>query len=387
MLTGNQTPRDPTQLKSTWVEKKNALYTVHSAIKDIDGRLQSWGLAIWDALGLGPADVKEEEELYILPNSKLSKRDLQHKLSLLQYKKEELEGDLKSLQATAQQLRINVQSENDRVQDQYIKQDQDKALELYYKNHNMFFAEVLFGPLVEWAQQKEQVYNSANKIIAVCPLFSPDTEPDHLWQAWKIVARARDIEAMEATASKRYANGAEKFITQIVGLLPIEMQGLKILYDAKDYDRIDHYLSEIYVSNAFEDDAAYSELLADLIDEIHLASTKMSTIVLSTNQQFNSLAKQVKDQLIAQHVYTTQARFYLSLVDNAVWKNYVKILDENVSAVINRTIEPNVCANEFIEIRKKIAQNVQDQIKLAKLEMEQDFLKVNAGLLSQQGAN
>lgn len=385
MLTGNQTPRDPTQLKSTWVEKKNALHSVHSAIKEIDGRLQSWGLSIWDALGLGPKDVKDEEELYILPNSKLSKRDLQHKLSLLHYKKEELEGELKSLQATAQQLKVNVQSENERAQDQYIKKDQDQALELYSKNQNMFFADVLFDPLVEWAQQKEQVYNSANKIIAVCPLFSTDTEPDHLWQAWKIVARARDIETIENASSKRYANGAEKFIRQIISMLPIEMQGIKILYDAKDYDRLEHYMSEVYVRNALEDDSAYAELLGDLMDEIHLASTKMSTITLSNNKSFNSLPKQVKDQLITQHVYTTQARFYLSLVDNVVWRNYVKIIDENINAVINKTIEPNVCENEFVDIRKKIAQNVQDKIKLAKMEMEQDFLKVNSQLLSQQG--
>jgi len=79
MLTENQTPQDPTQLKINWVEKKNSLQAIHIAINDIDSRLKGWGLAIWTAIGLGPNDVKDEEELYILPNSKLSKNDLQHK--------------------------------------------------------------------------------------------------------------------------------------------------------------------------------------------------------------------------------------------------------------------------------------------------------------------
>jgi len=387
MLTENQTPQDPTQLKINWVEKKNSLQAIHIAINDIDSRLKGWGLAIWTAIGLGPNDVKDEEELYILPNSKLSKNDLQHKRVLLEYKKHQIEGELKTIQATAKQLHQNALSENDRKQDQYIKQEQNEALELYGKNKTMFFAEVLFDPQTEWAQQKEQIFHHANKIIAVCPLFSNETDRNHLIQAWKIVARARDIELLEHRELKRYTEGAEKFMCQLVSMLPIEMQGLKILYDLECYDRVDYYLSEVYVKNIVDEDDAYVGLISELINEIRIASEKKSIIVLSTNPLFNKLPEPVKEQLIVQHVYISQARFYLSLVDNTMWRNYVKILDDNINSVMHKAIAPNDCQNEFMAIKAKVAQNVQEKIRQAKAEMEDDFLRLNSELLARKEGN
>jgi hypothetical protein len=298
------------ELKQEWIAKLKELQQVQSIIHEIDNRFNSFGLTTREAVGLALDDVKHEEELFILDHNQLSKNDLAYKKELLYSKKQQLSAELKGLRAVVRQLEMSSRAEKAAKQAQVLHHYQETIIAEYNKNPQQFVAELLEEFQAIALKNPEEVYVKADKLIALSSCFTAETPKQVLWAAWKFVAKARDV--ANAKLISKYNAEARKFFVHLIHLLPAGMQGLIILYDAKDYDRSDYYLNEIYTSPVTSDPKEYLHLLQDLADELEIASRTIVRNLLAANTEFNKLSKKHKTWLIEQQAYMYRLRYDLS---------------------------------------------------------------------------
>jgi len=331
-------------VKDQWLAKISELDAIQSSIQDIEARLSSWSLSAWEAIGLGSDDVKQDQHLYILPNAKLSKSDLERKRSLLQDKVAELQAAIKGMQAVGRQLEIDARAEQAKNQAAQSKKEHAEYISEYTANSAVFFATVLFDISALSSKPKIEIYVHADKLIAIKHCITAETPKEYLWPAWKLVAKARDLSLNEPNhLDGKYLHGARQVFMHLINILPAGMQGLKFLYNARDYDRADYYLNEAYMSAVIGDSKEYLQLLNDLADEVELASKNIVRNAFSEIPKFNKLPKNVKSGLVDQQAYANQLLYDVSFAKDLAniteiefLKTYAQQISTNVMEVINR---------------------------------------------------
>jgi hypothetical protein len=326
------------ELKVQWAAKIDELNFVLSAIHDIDARLKSWSLNTLEAIGLGTDDVNEDQHLYILPNDKLSKNDLQRKKCLLQDKELELEAEIKGVQAVIRQLEMDAKAEETIKNAKIQQQKKLEYVAQYNTNPAMYFTSNLLALPTLGSQSKEDIYSHADKIIAITECINNDTPKDQLWPAWKLLAKARDLAFQDQKSMReKYGIGARRFFMTLISILPAGLQGVKFLYDARDFDRADYYLNEAFMSAIADDQSEFMNLLSDLADEVEIASKNIVKSVFAEIPRFNRLAKNVKNGLVEQQAYVNRLRYDISYAGSGVDKNTVAKLKQ-----LSDTLEKNI---------------------------------------------
>lgn len=348
----------------------------------IDTRLQSWSLALMEAIGLAVDDVKDDSHLYILPNEKLSRTDLSRKRNLISDKIEQLNAEMRSQYAKIRQLKFDARQEKNRVKEEQAKLQNDQIVSQYLKNPSAYLAANIIDITSNTTIPKGEIFARADNLIAVCNYFQPSNDLEQLWRGWKVVVKARNI-AMDDynnfvldrhvnddlhreifRFNELYLAGAKRYIIAFTNLLLPGMQGLRLLYDARDYDRVDYYLKEAFLQHLLDDDNDYMQLLVDLAGEVHEACMRNARTALMRDPGFESLTEEMRNEAIEEQAYYTQLRFDISYLvgnlsedDLKPFNTSVQELQDHIVKVLDNTVSKTIAEAAFAKIKLQIFQH------------------------------
>lgn len=363
------------QLKSINREIKD----VREQIRKVARRLDSWGLAAMETVGLAVDNVSEDAHLFVLPNSKLSRSDLARKQELLNDRVAELAAQLRSEYAIIRQLKLNAKLERQQQLGAYAKQYRYKVIDEYKANPTKFF--VNNAPDVEtlWDGAKDEILKCADKLIIVSEVLTADTDIIDVWRGWQVVSKARDLITEEYNYSvlskeanknnhreifhkyEKYLRGAKEYFNTFTLLLPPGLQGMQILYLNRDFVRVDFYLQETFSKNILSSDAEYLQLLRNLQAEVHDICLRRAAASLQTATGFAGLSQKIAAILVRQQAYLFQLTFdikylrgYVADPDIKKIQGYVNTLEEHIQTSCNNQSTIATLDAEFDKIKLQI---------------------------------
>lgn len=364
---------------------QNEIAELMVALRDIDKSLGSIGLKLMETIGLDRSDVTDDKHLYILPNSKLSRNDLLRKKTLLQDRYAELTEELRGQYAIMRQLKLDIEHAQNQQQTATLKQQQLQIVKQYQADPHQFFITHIMVLNTDQKPSKEQVFTNAAELIAVSEYFDSHTDLQLIWQGWKVVAKARNIatdalhnfmldqrkdEHIFQNLTKRnqkFAAGAKQYFVAFTNLLPLGLQGIKLLYDAKDFDRVEYYLKEAFSQASLANRTEYLQLLVDLAAEIHETCIRNSMQILSKSPDYNRLNKAQREEIVLEHAYAAQFRFdmsfmaeNLSTTEMDVFRQYARLLDDHLNNQLHNPVDADVAKMEFEKLKLQITKHGSD---------------------------
>jgi len=145
------------------------------------------------------------------------------------------------------------------------------------------------------------------------------------------------------------------------------MQGLKFLYDALDYDRVDYYIEEVFKSEIVEDNHNYANLLIDLSTEIHDLCMDKSRILLSKSDGYHKLSKALQQSIIRENAFLMQYKYDLSYLEDNIssdeleqLNDYAKELEIHITEILTSEISDSTAEAEFEKIKLHIQQHAEE---------------------------
>ncbi len=408
------------QQKKKSLELADELTRLEHDLDDVNqsldyGTLTGLGSLLWDNL-VGIADQEPDTDLRIIPNKQLSRADLERKHTLIFVKMQEIQETRNALQAEIAVLEQGLEESMKTYNDENAMYNAFEGRELYLQNPQEFWDKVLLRNIVLSAHPAE-VYDSTDKIMAICDLFDQDTDFASLTRAWTIVSQARDISTAQNSVqflygepvdaqtkrqlvryAQKYQEAANKFFEIYADHLPVELQALKVLY-RNDPESIDPYLSLLegiqgnknYDPNnpdkTIEKIPMYSKMITSLNNDLQAVYRAKAMTELSRIRGFTDLTKVVQEQLADQQLYVDKLLFDLDSVPAEFRQAKLQEIDalaeklkNNISnAVINHTA-PDVNGVEFAKIKKQIDdREFEIRAKIFKDNFQSDISKLGAG--------
>lgn len=344
----------------------------------VNNRLESWGLAAMEAVGLGVDKVSDDSHLFVLPNEKLSREDLARKQELLHDRISELAAQLRSEYAIIRQLKVNARLERQQQLGLHTKQYRIKVVDEYKASPKKFFAKNIPDMAYQSSDNKKEIIKCAGKLLIVAELFNIETDITDIWRGWCVVAKARNMLTEEYDSSvlsnnnkrehrnlfreyEKYVRGAKKYLEIFSLLLPPGLQGLQLLYADRDFDRVEYYLQEVFSKNILTNDAQYLELLVDLSSEIQDTALRVAAKELQQITGFNTLKHNVSILLVQQQAYLILLKFdvsflqgYIADADIKKIQSYLQDLDESIRASFINPSSISALQAEFDKIKLQI---------------------------------
>lgn len=294
----------------------NLKYHIEALQKEIDqakSRLDSWLFKFVTTIALDPKNLDNPENIDKIDYTRLSYEDLSRKFKTMQKEVEKLSTKLKEEKDQITHIKDEIRAREKKYQQEKSNQLEQQYISLYEQDSTMFFrSSRIPGGVVS---DPVSIYKIADPIIAACDHFSKDTNLLDLWSAWQVVNEARAISEKQNDANKmRYADGSKKLLNVLCQYMPNGMQGVKFLYEAKDYDGLNKYL-QIGLKNPTMDAENFQRDLADLSNLILQITKVDARIYLENADQFKKLSTKAKSIIIEQQAYIDRAEFDLHYID------------------------------------------------------------------------
>lgn len=396
IVTSDQ-PSESYSSSEPYLKTKEQLRSINREIKDIREqlkkvakRLDSWGLAAMESIGLAVDNVAEDAHLFVLPNSKLSRHDLARKQELLNDRVSELAAQLRSEYAIIRQLKLNARLERQQQLGAYAKQYRYKVIDEYKANSKKFFVNNTPDVEQRWNNSNQEIFRCADKLIIVSEVLTEDTDIVNLWQGWKVVSKARELITAEYNSSvlnksndkkshrdifqryEKYLRGAKEYLKNFTFLLPPGLQGIQLLYMERDFARVDFYLQEVFSKSILSNDTEYLQLISNLQAEVHDVCLVSATRVLNNLTGFAGLTQKVAHLLVQQQAYLLQLKFdlkflrgYVADPDIKKIHAHVNTLEEHIRTSCNKKYSITTLEAEFDKIKLQIdiqAQELQNML-------------------------
>ncbi len=374
-----------TESTSVYRKTKEQLRSINDEIKvakdqllEVNNRLESWGLAAMEAVGLGVDNVSDDSHLFVLPNQKLSREDLARKQELLHDRISELAAQLRSEYAIIRQLKVNARLERQQQLGVHTKHYRIKVVDEYKANPKKFFGKNIPDLTHQSSNNKKEIVKCAGKLLIVAEIFNIETDITDIWRGWCVVAKARNMLTEEYDTSilsnnnkrehrnvfreyEKYVRGAKEYLEIFSLLLPPRLQGLQLLYADRDFDRVEYYLQEVFSKNILTNDAQYLELLVDLASETQDTALRVAAKELQQITGFSTLEHNVATLLVQQQAYLILLRFdvsflhgYIADADIKKIQSYLQDLDEHIRAACINPTSISTLQAEFDKIKLQI---------------------------------
>jgi hypothetical protein len=334
---------------------------------DIDARINSWSLAVWQ--GLGRLTEVDEKKLMFAPNETLTKEQLQQKRTLIVELLAQQNTILGKLSQQYGDLERQDQKGKLAAAEREFAVTKKQVEEKFRENPDKFYTTYL--PHMPITQERlDVVYDSANHIIAACEAFPSETNRYKILEAWSVVAQARDrafARYQEATKNPKtptdelrklseendkYFKGAKHVFSVLSDKGPSGLQGAKFLYDQRMYEQAEYYLNRAVIDQP---------LIDKLTAEVNAVCEKQALGVLSAIPNFKQLPQEVRDQLVTQQAFLTKFTFDLDSVPDSMreqefakLQKYKERLRDNIKNVIANYKDPASVTQQFAKLKAEI---------------------------------
>lgn len=353
-----------TNLRATIAGYENDISVIEAEIKVIKERINTRSFRWMESIALGPDPIipnnlltkDDYARLKSVDIKKLSSQDLQKMITYLRKSKDEIERDIHKLRMEIQQIETQIKADKNAQESEILKQRNQALLLQYQTNPSAFLAGVFANFQADPNISKQDLYQDADQILAICNDFDSNTEPRNLWLAWEVVTKAAQLENRLP-----YVNGAIKLLNVLCKNLPPGMHGLKFLYQSKQFDKVNSYLRRIYLANVKESPEEYNELLSQLIRDVQDVSLSDARVFLEKAKEFTSLTNDTqRKSIIAQQAFINLIEFDVNYLEHSHKKaeilSLLKLLKSNIHNFLNPKIKFNFKQNQvtFESLKNKI---------------------------------
>ncbi len=218
-------------------------------------QLNSVWFKLLTLFGLGHDDlridpIKLDIVLLDLPNTNLSKGDLERKVALFAEQKKDLLVEINGLIAELRDLHLEATKESEEKHARQRNEQKEVFLSQYNHDPLGFMAAATSISLPEPERNQQKLFDAADQLLAVTSSINLSIDKSQIKKAWQVVCLARDISAKNIPDknSSFYAKGAEQFFAAVAKCLPEDLREIEILYKAGQYSKVNEYLDRFLFS-------------------------------------------------------------------------------------------------------------------------------------------
>jgi hypothetical protein len=275
---------------------------LEAEIAGIQSRLETRSFRWMESIALGPEPIMKGKDslsradfvrLKAIDIVKLASEDLQKMLIYLKRAKQHIDDQIHVLHMQIQETTNKIKAEEEAEQNAYLQQRDKAYLQRYQKNPGVYLAAIFSNFRPDVNQAKDELYSNADQILAVCDQFDAAVDSRNLWLAWEIVNRAAQFEN-----NIHYVKGAKHLLNVLCASLPQGMQGLKFLYESKQFEKVNSYLRRAYLGNVTSSYDEYNDMLLQLARDVEAVSVFDAKVYLEHTANFKLITEKHAARLL-----------------------------------------------------------------------------------------
>lgn len=348
------------------------LNEISDQISDIDARLNSWALSIREMVGVGvEIDPEDPDTILLAKNNMLSREGLKLKRIFLERAAKQAITDISILEQNKSKEIREILEAISRNNSQEAIRLQRELGSLYAKNPSIFFEQM-------FAQPSE--FSSVDMMMAVADQFDENVNSDLLYRCWRIAFKAKDtaFKQLQAEIKKfnsngvydpeliiklevmyqQYSSAENRMFRFLIASLPVGMQGLMLLYNNKEYDKIISYIEQAREHSRSNNNQSYNELLKQLAEDVSNATISAARVKLFKIEGFLDLEPEYQQLLIEQYALIVRTKFDLQFVadsypDLEELKEHMRIRSDQIIEDIQNAIKNKKTLKEYEAIQSK----------------------------------